>query len=94
MLKIDCNIRIKFRKSLNIRLFKKIKDLECYCDIDKCMELLSQPLIYETQAQLNPRHFGFYFSHKYTDMYKEYYPQLKPYFKTMGNTVITPAHFT
>jgi len=64
-----------------IRLFKKIKDLECYCDIDKCMELLSQPLIYETQAQLSPRHFGFYFSHKYTDMYKEYYSQLKPYFK-------------
>lgn len=64
-----------------IRLFKKIKELQCYCEIDKCMELLSQPLIYKTQAQLSPRHFGFYFSHKYTEMYREYYPQLKPFFK-------------
>ena len=64
-----------------IRLFKKIKDLQCYCNIDKCVELLSQPLIYETQARLSYRHFGFYFSHKYKDMYREYYPQLKPYFK-------------
>ena len=64
-----------------MRLFKKIKDLKCYCNIDKCMELLSQPLIYETQARLSHRHFGFYFSHKYKDMYREYYSQLKPYFK-------------
>ena len=44
-----------------IRLFKKIKDLSCYCNVDKCMELLSQPLIYSTQVSLNPRHFGFLF---------------------------------
>ena len=64
-----------------IRLFKKIKDLSCYCNVDKCMELLSQPLIYSTQVSLNPRHFGFYFSHKYKDLYKEYFSQLKSYFK-------------
>lgn len=64
-----------------IRLFKKIKELRCYCNVDNCMELLSQPLIYGTQAFLNHSHFGFYFSHKYKDLYKEYYPQLKSYFK-------------
>ena len=45
------------------------------------MELLSQPLIYGTQAFLNHRHFGFYFSHKYKDMFMEYYKEIKPYFK-------------
>ena len=64
-----------------IRLFKKINELECYCNVDKCMEILSQPLIYDTQAILNPRHFGFYFSHKYKDLYKEYYNKIKSYFK-------------
>tara|TARA_R110001632_G_scaffold14169_8_gene48066 strand:- start:3307 stop:5175 length:1869 start_codon:yes stop_codon:yes gene_type:complete len=64
-----------------IRLFKKKKELDCYCDVEKCMELLSQPLIRETRVKLSPRHFGIYFSHKYRDMFVEHYKELKEYFK-------------
>ena len=64
-----------------IRLFKKKKELDCYCDVEKCMELLSQPLIRETRLKLSPRHFGIYFSHKYRDMFVEHYKELKEYFK-------------
>lgn len=64
-----------------IRLFKKRKELDCYCDVEKCMELLSQPLIHETRLKLSPRHFGIYFSHKYRDMFVEHYKELKEYFK-------------
>ena len=64
-----------------IRLFKKKKELDCYCDVEKCMELLSQPLIRETRVRLNSRHFGTYFSHKYRDMFIEHYKDIKPYFK-------------
>ena len=64
-----------------IRLFKKKKELDCYCDVEKCMELLSQPLIRETRVKLIPRHFGIYFSHKYRDMFVEHYKELKEYFK-------------
>ena len=63
-----------------IRLFKKKKELDCYCDVEKCMELLSQPLIRETRVRLNPRYFGTYFSHKYRDMFIEHYKDIKPYF--------------
>jgi len=64
-----------------IRLFKKKKELDCYCDVEKCMELLSQPLIRETRVRLNSRDFGTYFSHKYRDMFIEHYKDIKPYFK-------------
>ena len=64
-----------------IRLFKKIKELNCYCDVDKCMEILSQPLIHSIRWRLMPRQWGFYFSHKYKDMFIEYFPKIKPYFK-------------
>ena len=64
-----------------IRLFKKIKELNCYCDVDKCMEILSQPLIHSIRWRLMPRQWGFYFSHKYKDMFMEYFTQIKPYFK-------------
>ena len=64
-----------------IRLFKKKKELDCYCDVERCMELLSQPLIRETRLRLNPTHFGTYFSHKYRDMFVEHYRELKEYFK-------------
>ena len=40
-----------------IRLFKKKKELDCYCDVERCMELLSQPLIRETRLRLNPYPF-------------------------------------
>jgi len=64
-----------------IRLFKKKKELDCYCNVENCMELLSQPLIRETRGKLNPRHFGIYFSHKYRDMFIEHHIELKEYFK-------------
>ncbi len=64
-----------------IRLFKKKKELDCYCDVERCMELLSQPLIRETRLRLNHTHFGIYFSHKYRDMFVEHYRELKEYFK-------------
>tara|TARA_R110002020_G_scaffold91096_1_gene221468 strand:+ start:335 stop:2203 length:1869 start_codon:yes stop_codon:yes gene_type:complete len=64
-----------------IRLFKKKKELDCYCNIEKCLEILSQPLIRENRVYLSSRYFGFYFSHKYKDMFMEYYKEIKTYFK-------------
>ena len=66
-----------------IRLFKKMKELQCYCNIEKCMELLSQPLIPFITCRLRRTHFGLYFSDKYKDMFIKYYGDLKPYFKMM-----------
>jgi hypothetical protein len=63
-----------------IRLFKKIDELDCYCDVDYCMELLSQPLIYTTRRFLNPEDFGFFFGKKYKEMYLKYFSRLKEYF--------------
>ena len=64
-----------------IRLFKKMKELQCYCNIEKCMELLSQPLIPSVQCRLRRTHFGLYFSDKYKDMFIQHYAELKHYFK-------------
>ena len=64
-----------------IRLFKKLDELKCYCNVDESMELLSQPLIMENIIHLSPRHFGFYFSTKYKEMYFKYYTKIKEYFK-------------
>jgi len=64
-----------------IRLFKKKDELGCYCNVEKCMELLSQPLIGDIRKYLNSKHFAFYFSHKYKDMFMKYYSELKQYFK-------------
>ena len=64
-----------------IRLFKKIKELKCYCNVDKCMEILSQPLIPSIRWRLMDRQWGFYFSDKYKDMFIEHYTSIKPYFK-------------
>jgi hypothetical protein len=64
-----------------IRLFKKIDELKCYCNVDECMELLSQPLITENILKINKTHFGLYFSLKYRDMYMKYYTNIKEYFK-------------
>lgn len=64
-----------------IRLFKKIKELNCYCNIDKCMEIISQPLIPTIRWRLLPRQWGFYFGHKYKDMFIENFSSIKPYFK-------------
>jgi hypothetical protein len=67
-----------------IRLFKKKKELNCYCDVEKCMELLSQPLIRETRVRLHSRYFGTYFSHKYKSMFLEHYGDIKPFFSMVS----------
>jgi len=64
-----------------IRLFKKMDDLKCYCNIEESMELLSQPLILQNMIQLRQSHFGIYFSTKYKEMYMKYYGKIKNYFK-------------
>ena len=40
-----------------IRLFKKMKELQCYCNIEKCMELLSQPLIPSNSMSIKENSF-------------------------------------
>lgn len=64
-----------------IRLFKKLDELKCYCNIEESMNLLSQPLLIENIINLSPRHFGIYFSTKYKEMYFTYYSKIKEYFK-------------
>ncbi len=63
-----------------IRLFKKMDELDCYCDIEKCMELLSQPLILENINKMTVRSFGIYFGSKYKEMYLKYRTNIKEYF--------------
>lgn len=64
-----------------IRLFKKLDELKCYCNVEESMNLLSQPLLMENLINLSPRHFGLYFSTKYKEMYFTYYSKIKEYFK-------------
>ena len=64
-----------------IRLFKKKKELNCYCNVEACMELLSQPLLSDNIIHLDRAQFGFYFTDKYKDMYIRYYGELKHYFR-------------
>jgi len=64
-----------------IRLFKKLDELNCYCDIEGSMEMLSQPLIMRNMIHLQRSHFGIYFSTKYKEMYLKYYGKIKEYFK-------------
>lgn len=64
-----------------IRLFKKLDELNCYCDIEGCMEMLSQPLILRNMVHLQRSHFGIYFSTKYKELYLKYYGKIKEYFK-------------
>jgi len=64
-----------------IRLFKKKKELNCYCNVEACMELLSQPLIPSTTIRLLRGGFGIYFSDKYKDMFIRHYDELKHYFR-------------
>lgn len=64
-----------------IRLFKKLDELKCYCNVEESMNLLSQPLLLENIISLSPRHFGLYFSTKYKEMYFTYYSKIREYFK-------------
>ena len=63
------------------KIQKKLEELKCYCNVDECMELLSQPLITENFIKLNKTYFGLYFSVKYKDMFMKYYSNIKEYFK-------------
>jgi hypothetical protein len=64
-----------------IRLFKKLDELKCYCNVEECMELISQPLILENMINFRVNQFGIYFSLKYKEMYLKYYGKLKDYFQ-------------
>jgi hypothetical protein len=64
-----------------IRLFKKLDELKCYCNVEESMNLLSQPLLMENIINLSPKQFGLYFSTKYKEMYFTYYSKIKEYFK-------------
>ena len=64
-----------------IRLFKKLDELNCYCDIEESMKMLSQPLIMKNMVHLQRSHFGIYFSTKYKELYLKYYGKIKEYFK-------------
>jgi hypothetical protein len=64
-----------------IRLFKKLDELKCYCNVEESMNLLSQPLLLENIISLSPKHFGLYFSTKYKEMYFTYYSKIREYFK-------------
>ena len=64
-----------------IRLFKKKKELNCYCNVEACMELLSQPLIPSSTIRLSRGAFGIYFTDKYKDMFIRHYDELKHYFR-------------
>jgi hypothetical protein len=66
-----------------IRLFKKLDELDCYCDVEGQMKLLSQPfnndvMIKNTKAYTGV--FGMYFGIKYKEVYDKYADKLKPYF--------------
>jgi hypothetical protein len=64
-----------------IRLFKKLDELKCYCNVEESMNLLSQPLLMENLVHLSRRQFGLYFSTKYKEMYFTYYSKIREYFK-------------
>ena len=63
-----------------IRIFKKIDELQCYCNLDKCMEILSQPLLLSRVNYAKQKGFGVYFSTKYKDLYIKYHNKIKNYF--------------
>jgi len=67
-----------------IRLFKKIDELNCYCDLEYNMELLSIPMTKHSSVYVNRYSFGLYFGEKYLSMYKKYYSKLKEYFTMVG----------
>ena len=63
-----------------IRLFKKMDELKCYCDIESEMKLLSQPYHFDSVVY-NKRSFGLFFGVKYKELYEKYKDKIEPYFK-------------
>ena len=67
-----------------VRLFKKIDELGCYCDVDGQMKLLSQPFNNHRMIRYDRSYtgiFAMFFGIKYKEMYEKYSDKLKPYFK-------------
>ena len=70
-----------------IRLFKKIDELGCYCDVDGQMKLLSQPLNNHRMIRYDRSYtgiFAMFFGIKYKEMYDKYSDRIKPYFKMVS----------
>ena len=63
-----------------IRLFKKMDELKCYCDVESEMKLLSQPYHFDGVIY-SRRIFGVYFGIKYKELYEKYKDKIEPYFK-------------
>lgn len=70
-----------------VRLFKKIDELGCYCDVDGQMKLLSQPFNNHSMIRYSRSYtgiFAMFFGIKYKEMYDKYSDKLKPYFKMVS----------
>ena len=70
-----------------IRIFKKIDELGCYCDVDSQMKLLSQPLNNPNMIRYGRSYtgvFALFFSIKYKEIYDSYSDKIKPYFKMVS----------
>jgi hypothetical protein len=61
-----------------LRLLKKKDELNCYCNVDSCMELLSQPFLVDSGTINN---FSFLFGEKYKLLFEKYYEEIKDYFE-------------
>lgn len=67
-----------------LRLFKKLEELKCYCDIEGQMKLLSQPFNNENIIKHPGAYtgvFGMYFSIKYKQLFDRYKDQVGEYFQ-------------
>lgn len=70
-----------------IRLFKKIDELNCYCDVESQMKLLSQPFINPQMVKYDNSYtgiFAMFFGIKYKEMYDKYKDKVEPYFKLVS----------
>jgi len=63
-----------------MRIFKKIDELGLYCNVEQCMEILSQPLLSNNITFIKSLGFSIYFSTKYMELYKKYYREISKYF--------------
>ena len=67
-----------------LRLFKKLEELKCYCDIEGQMKLLSQPFNNKNMIKHDGAYtgvFGMYFSIKYKELYDRYKDKISEYFQ-------------
>jgi len=64
-----------------VRLFKKMEELKCFCDIESEMKLLSQAYHFHNSIHVHCKIFGLFFGIKYKNLYEKYEDKIKPYFK-------------